>query len=72
MNVMECDNRIKSWWANSDDICDDSLAFQSKDGYSVQRKVAGSATATVLCKEHFLLLHTCRVSQMLLIYQGMM
>jgi hypothetical protein len=45
MNVMECDNHIKNRWTNSEDICDDSLAFQSKDGYSVQRKVASNATA---------------------------
>jgi hypothetical protein len=45
MNIVECDSCIKNRWANSDDIFDNSLAFQSKDGYFVERKVAGNAPA---------------------------
>ena len=46
MNVLECDNCIKELWSNTGDNCDEGLVFNSLNGYSVERKVAGAGGIT--------------------------
>ncbi len=49
-NVLKCDNLLEIMWQNSDSICDNSLEFKNRDGYSVNVKDIPAGSITDSCK----------------------
>jgi len=48
MNLVKSDKQVQNMWRDSEDICDNSLALQNKDGYSVKWKDPPASQSDVL------------------------
>ena len=48
MNLVKSDKLVENMWRDSEDICDNSLVLQHKDGYSVKWKDLPASQSDVL------------------------